>query len=263
MNVKRILTGIAMTTAVALSALAAKADVLDDIKKEGVIQIGVPQDVPPFGMVGPDGTRVGYDVEMAELIGKRLGVTVELVPVAGSNRVPFIESGRVALVISSLGKNPEREKVIDFTDAYAPFFNGVFGPPDLKVTKAEELSQIKVGVTKGTIEDLELSKIAPADADIRRYDGSAAAYSAYFAGQVQAIATGNVVAASLMETDQRKKMEVKFVINKSPCFIGLKKGEPALLEAVNKIIKSAKADGSLNAISQKWMHADLPQDLRN
>ena len=71
-------------------------------------------------------------------------------------------------MISSLGKNPDRAKVIDFSDAYAPFFNGVFGPGDAKVVKAADLSGKVLGVTRGSVEDLELTKIAPADLTIKR-----------------------------------------------------------------------------------------------
>ncbi len=63
---------------------------------------------------------------MANYIAAKLGVKVELVPVTSANRIPYLQTKKADLVISTLGKNPEREKVIDFTAAYSPFFQAVF-----------------------------------------------------------------------------------------------------------------------------------------
>ena len=130
--------GIAVAGTLGLSH--ARADVLADIQKAGTLRVAVPQDFPPFGSVGTDLKPRGYDIDMAALIAKELGVKIELIPVTSTNRIPYLTTGKADLVISSLGKNPDREKVIDFSDAYAPFFNGVFGPEDVKLAKAEELA---------------------------------------------------------------------------------------------------------------------------
>ena len=105
----------------------AKADQLDDIKQNGVLKVAVPQDFPPFGSVGADMQPHGYDIDMAGYLAQKLNVKLELVPVSSANRIPYLQTRKVDLVISSLGKNPEREKVIDFSTPYAPFFLGVFG----------------------------------------------------------------------------------------------------------------------------------------
>ena len=238
--------------------VAARADALADVKKAGVLKVAVPQDFPPFGTVGSDLKPQGYDIDMAELVAKELGVKVELVPVTSANRIPYLTTKKVDLVISSLGKNPDREKVIDFAAAYAPFFNGVFGPADQKVTKIEELAGKTLGVTRGAVEDLEISKIAPATATIKRYEDNNGTISAFLSGQVQLVATGNVVAAAILAKNPPKRPEVKFLIKDSPCFIGLNKGEPALLAAVNDAVAKAKKDGRLDAIAKKWLGAPLP-----
>jgi polar amino acid transport system substrate-binding protein len=75
---------------------------------------------------------------------------------------------------------------------------------------------------------------------------------------VQLIATGNVVAAAILAKNPPKKPEMKFLITNSPCYIGFNKSEPALQKKVDEIIAAAKADGTLNKISQKWLGADLP-----
>ena len=118
----------------------ASADALDNIMKAKVIKIAVPQDFAPFGSAGPDLKPQGYDIDMANLIGKELGVSVEIIPVTSANRIPYLQTRKADLVISSLGKNPEREKVIDFSDAYAPFFSGVYGAKAVAVAKSARTS---------------------------------------------------------------------------------------------------------------------------
>ncbi|MBP1858688.1 transporter substrate-binding domain-containing protein [Rhizobium herbae] len=242
-------------------ASVSHADALSDITARGTLRVAVPQDFPPFGSVGTDMAPMGYDIDMANLIAEKLGVKTELVPVTSANRIPYLQTNKVDLVISSLGKNAEREAVIDFTAAYAPFFNGVFAPADVAVAKVEDLSGKIVGVTRGAVEDLELTKIAPADLTIKRYEDNNGTISAFLSGQVELVATGNVVAAAILAKNPPKRPELKFLIKNSPCYIGLNKNEPALLEKVNAVITAAKTDGTLNGIAQKWLGTDLPADL--
>ncbi len=257
-----VLSAMLLITALPYAPCAQAADnTLKTIKKSGVLSVAVPQDFPPFGSVGVDMQPVGYDIDMARLIAKSLGVKVKLVPVTSTNRIPYLTTGKVDMVISSLGKNAEREKAIDFSAAYAPFFNGVFGPADITAVKAEDLAGKTIAVTRGAVEDMELTKIAPPSTEIRRFEDNSSTIAAYLSGQVQMVATGNVVAASINGQNPTKRLEVKFLIKNSPCFIGLNKNQPELQAAINDVIAQAKKDGSLEAIAQKWLHTSLPQDF--
>ncbi len=204
-------------------ASAAHCDALDDIMKAKVIRVAVPQDFAPFGSAGLDLKPQGYDIDMANLIGKDLGLRVEIIPVTSANRIAYLQTWKADIVISSLGKTPEREKVIDFSNAYAPFFSGVFGAKNVTVSKVEDLAGKTVGATRGAIEEQELTKIA--------------------------------------EKSPARAPILKFIIKDSPCFIGLNKNEPKLLAKLNEIVAKAKSSGELAKFSEKWLKAPLPESF--
>lgn len=244
---------------VAPAAHAQKA--LDEVMARRSITIAIPTDFPPYGFVGTDLRPQGLDVDMANHIAGKLGVKVELVPVTSANRIPYLQTRRADLVISTLGKNPEREKVIDFTAAYSPFFQAVFAAKSLGVRSWADLAGKSVGVTRGAIEDMELTRLAPAGADIRRFEDNAATVSAFVSGQVQVIATGASVAGNLMARHPQLNTEYKLLIKDSPNFIGVAKGEDALRAKVNEIIAAAKASGDLDRMAMRWLGrpaGDLP-----
>ncbi len=240
--------------AAALLPLAAQAQTaLDDILARKVINIAIPTDFPPYGFVGTDLKPQGLDIDMANLIGAKLGVKVELVAVTSANRIPYLQTRKADLVISTLGKNPEREKVIDFTAAYSPFFQAVFAAKGVAIKGAADLAGKTVGVTRGAIEDLELTKIAPATADIKRFEDNNTTVSAFVSGQVQVLATGASVAGNLMARNPQLGTEYKFVLKDSPNFIGVGKGEDKLRLKVNEIIAAAKTGGDIDKMAQKWL----------
>jgi polar amino acid transport system substrate-binding protein len=187
-------------------------------------------------------------------------VKLELVPVNSANRVPYLTTNKVDLVISSLGKTPDREKVMDFSAAYAPYFQGVFGPADVKVTGPADLTGKTVGATRGALEEIALTQMAP-NATIKRFEDNNATIQAFLSGQVQLIAAGNIVAATILAKNPPRRPEPKFVIKNSPCFVGMNKNEPRLLAKVDAAIVQSKKDGSLEAMSQKWFKAPLPAGL--
>ena len=251
---KRLLISASLAS-LALSAvgLAHAQSALDNIQKSKHIKIAIPTDFPPYGFVGIDLQPQGLDIDMANYIGAKLGVKVELVPVTSANRIAYLQTKKADLVISTLGKNPEREKVIDFTAAYSPFFQAVFASKNLTIKSAADLAGKTVGVTRGAIEDLELTKIAPPSADIKRFEDNNATVSAFVSGQVQVIATGASVAGNMMARNPQLGAEYKFVLKDSPNFIGVAKGEDKLRLKVNEIIAQAKASGDLDKMATKWL----------
>ena len=120
--------------ALGLAASAdARADKLEDILEAGIVRIGVPLDVPPFGYQDANRNPVGFDVELAQMIGEALGVEVELQQITGANRIPFLLTDKVDIVISVMGLTPERAKQVMFTAPYANLFLAVYGPASAEV----------------------------------------------------------------------------------------------------------------------------------
>ncbi|MDO9360001.1 MAG: transporter substrate-binding domain-containing protein [Polaromonas sp.] len=254
MTSSKRLFSLGLTAAALLATAGVHAQTaLDGIMKSRTIKIAVPTDFPPYGMVGVDLAPQGLDVDMANYIGQKMGVKVELVPVTSANRIAYLQTKKADLVISTLGKNPDREKVIDFTAAYSPFFQGVFGPKTVSVKSFADLAGKSISVTRAALEDQELSKVAPPSTDIKRFEDNNTTVSAYTAGQVQLIATGVSVAGNMMTKNPQLNTEYKLLLKDSPNFIGVAKGEDKLRLKVNEVIAAAKKSGDIDKMANKWL----------
>lgn len=251
---KITLSALLLVAPLATPAMADLGDILD----AGTVKIAIPENFPPFGSLGADGEYEGYDVDVAKLIAEDLGVELELVPVTSKQRIPFLETDKADLVISSMGANPGRAKSIWFSSAYAPFFSGAFAATDKAISSPADLVGMKVGLTGGTLEDLELTESAPEGTEIIRFGDNAATISAFTSGQVDVLVTGNTVAAQLSAENPDLSIETKFIIKESPAFIGIKKGNLDLLQWVNVFILHKKLGGDLNTFSEKWLGQKLP-----
>lgn len=115
------------------SASLAQADALENITAAGTLRVAVPEDFAPFGMKGTDLKPIGYDIDVATHVAEKLGVTLKLVPVSGANRIPALQTDKVDLIISVLGKNAEREAVIDFANAYGVLHNAVYAEEGIDI----------------------------------------------------------------------------------------------------------------------------------
>lgn len=242
--------------AVAAMPLPALAD-LSDILDAGTVKIAIPENFPPFGALGAEGEYEGYDVDVAKLIAADLGVELELVPVTSKQRIPFLETDRVDLVIATMGANPGRAKSIWFSAAYAPFYSGAFASADKSISSPADLKGMKVGLTGGTLEDLELTKLAPEGTEIIRFGDNAATQAAFTSGQVDVLVSGNTLAAAIGE--DMPGLETKFILKESPAFIGIKRGNLDLQQWVNVFILHKKLGGELNELSEKWLGQPLPE----
>lgn len=250
-----------LCVAVVLLAPNAFANTLQSIQKRGSVRVGVFLDYPPFGSLSPSLKKQGYDIDLAEIIAKELGVKAELVQISGDNRIPMLASKKVDLLMS-VGKSPEREKVIDFAQAYAPYYLAVFGSKAISVKKSADLAGKTLSVTRGTLEDTTISKEAPSSATIKRFDEPSGAITAFVSGQVPLLVVGNDVGANIMAKNPKLSMEQKYQLFSSPSHVAVGKGETALRKKIDAILSKVKQNGTLNKLSLKWLKAPLPADLK-
>jgi polar amino acid transport system substrate-binding protein len=108
----------AALTIIAAAPAWAQVDTLASIKQKGKIVVGVKADYKPFGYTDPQGKIVGLEIDLANDIAKRLGVTVELVPVIAANRMEFVKQGRTDLMIATMGYKPDRAEVVGIPQPY-------------------------------------------------------------------------------------------------------------------------------------------------
>ena len=135
---------------VAFSA-GAQTDHLAEIKSNGVIKVGVNPDYKPFGMRNSSGAIVGIEPDLAANIAKSMGVKLEIVPVQPSNRIQFLQQGRIDLILSTLTYNEERAKVVDFIK---PFYyaggTGLLGKKGMGLKSWSDLKGKTVCGVQGT-----------------------------------------------------------------------------------------------------------------
>ena len=263
MNIKSTLYSSLMAVALVAGASAAKADAVDDITKAGVINVGVFADFPPFSSASADMSLKGYDIDVAQYIADSLKVKLVPVPITGQNRIPYLTEKRVDMLMS-VGYSKEREQVIDFAAAYAPYYIAVIGPAALEVKGKEDLGDKSIAVNRGTLEDTSLTEAAPATADIKRFDNYNAVIQAFISGQTQLMVVGNDVGAQVLARQEELKPEQKFQLLTSPSHIGLNKNEDRLKTAINDAIAKMQADGKLNASSEAWLKTPLnPENLKD
>ncbi|MEK1886945.1 MAG: transporter substrate-binding domain-containing protein [Phyllobacterium sp.] len=259
MNISRrtMMAVISASLMVGAVASVAMAQTVEDIKSAGTVKIGMLVDFPPFGIMNTNNQPDGYDADVAKLLGQEWGVKVQIVPVTGPNRIPYLQSNQVDLLVASLGITEERAKSVDFSTPYAGISIGVFGATDIAVAKPEDLSGKTIGVARASTQDTAVTKIAPKDAKIQRFDDDSSAVQALLSGQVELIGVSNVVAAQI-EKAAPGRFNQKLQLSQQVQGIAVRKGSTELLAAVNTFVDKVKANGDLSKIHEKWLGAPLP-----
>lgn len=241
---------------------SSRLSTLDQILSAKKIRIAVPQDFPPFGSVDRAMQPQGYDVDVAKMLAEALQVELELIPVTSDRRLTTLQSHQADVVIANLGADPQRALSLYFSKAYAPFYSGIYGATQVTAASYEELKSYKLGVTEGSLEDLELTRKIPQTAAIQRYKTNALTIAALLNQNVDAIATSNVVAAKVMREHPNKNIGQKFIMRNSPCYIGIRRGDLDFLQWLNVFVTSKKLGGELDALAEKWFGeplGDLPE----
>ncbi|MBS0525676.1 MAG: transporter substrate-binding domain-containing protein [Proteobacteria bacterium] len=253
---KRCIFGLLAVLAFSLWGAGARADAFEDILKKGVVRIATPLDVPPFGSQNEKREPEGFDIELAGMVAKALGVKLEMQQVTGANRIPFLLTNKVDIVISVMGLTPERAKQIMFSAPYADTQLAVFGPKSADVTSADKIGKLKVAAAKGTTQELALSAMAP-KATIMRTEDDATAAAAYVSGQAELFATNSLIIPDLQKRNPNKEFDLKFTIRRSPAHMGVRMGEHNLLQWLNSFIFFNMMNGEIDRLHQKWLGMKL------
>lgn len=210
---------------------------LDEIKKSGTINIGVFSDKNPFGYVDANGKYNGYDVYFAERIGKDLGVKVNYVSTEAANRVEYLETGKVDIILANFTVTEERAKKVDFA---LPYMNVALGivSPDKRVIK--NLSEIgkddKVIVISGTTAETYLVKNHK-NIKLQKFDSYAAAKNAFENGTGVAWANDNTEVIAFALQTKGYTVGIPSLGSKDTIAPAVSKGNKPLLDWLNEEIK--------------------------
>ncbi|WP_432256445.1 transporter substrate-binding domain-containing protein [Limimaricola sp. AA108-03] len=257
---RRRFTALAATALLSWAAPLAAAD-LSAIEQSGTVRIGMLVDFPPFGILDASGAPDGYDADVARALGEALGVEAEIVPVTGPNRIPYLLSGQVDVLVASLGITEERAQKVDFSTPYAGIAIAVYGAAEAEVDAPEDLAARSVAVARASTQDSGVTGVAPEGTDIRRFDDDASAVQALLSGQVETIGLSNVV---FLQVDKvaAGRFDKKFDLSSQVQGIAVAPGSDALLERIDAFVKTAANDGTLDEIHEKWLGEPLPDFVK-
>ena len=164
---------------------------VDEIKASGTINIGVFSDKSPFGYVDENGQYQGYDVYFANRIGQDLGVKVNYVSTEAANRIEYLQTGKVDIILANFTVTPERAREVDFASPYMNVALGVVSPDSAVITSLEDIGpEDQVIVISGTTAETYLEKNYP-NIRLQKYDAYAEAKTAFENGNGVAWANDN------------------------------------------------------------------------
>jgi polar amino acid transport system substrate-binding protein len=244
----------------ALTAFAplASAQSMADIKKKGEVTIGMLVDFPPYGTTNAQNQPDGYDADVAKLLAKDWGVKANIVPVTGPNRIPFLLTNKVDLLVASLAVTPERAKQVQFSQPYAAATIVLYGKTGSNIKSAADLKGVRVGVARASTQDVAVTKAAPEGTEIRRFDDDASAMQALMSGQVDAIGCSTTVAAQIAKRAPANTYENKFNLRQQVMGVAMRPGQAELKKTLDDFVARNKANGELGKLYQKWLGTDFP-----
>jgi len=261
MNIRRIiLAGVLAAFACLAVGHAARADALDDIRQAKKIRIATDLGLPPYSMTDDNMQPTGSDIETARLLARDFEVELVLVPTIAASRIPMLLTGKADLVIATLSITPDRAQVIDFSVPYATLRTVIAGLRGIKVETIADLTGKTVGVTRGTPNDLYLSKTANG-VNVVRYEDDATTAQAFASGQVDLIATAELLLPPIAQKNPNRQVEIKYIIEAYKLAIGVKKGETRLLQEVDSWVRTNLKNGMLNEIYKRFHGNDLPESI--
>ena len=226
---------------------------LDEIKADGTINIGVFSDKNPFGYVDENGEYQGYDVYFAERIGKDLGVKINYVSTEAANRVEYLETGKVDIILANFTVTPERAEKVDFALPYMNVALGVVSPDSRVITDLSELSaDDPVIVISGTTAETYLIANNP-EVKLQKYDTYANAKNALENGNGVAWANDNTEVIAFARQNAGYTVGIPSLGSQDTIAPAVSKGNDTLLQWLN--------DEIVSLADEQFFHKDYEATL--
>lgn len=261
MHLKKTIFAVCAAAVMAGGYSAANADTLSTIHSRKAIKVAIDLGNPPFGRQTKELKPSGFDVHVAQLLAKDMGVALDIVPTTGPNRIPFLTSRRADIVISTLAKTPDRAKVIDFSIPYAAVLNIIAAPQSMKISGPQDLAGHRIAATRGTTNDVAVTAVAPPTAHIIRFDDEATTLTSVSSGQIKVVAQNPQMVKLINEKNPNLHLEQKFVLKQIQFGIGVRKGDESLKDWINGWIKTNLKNGKLNEMYKQDIGTDLPKEI--
>ena len=236
----------------------ARAQTVDEITSRGTVNIGVLIDLPPYALLNDKQEPDGYDIEVAKLLAKYMGVKANLVQLTAPNRIPFLVTNKVDLIVATFGITPERAKQVMFSIPYSAIENTVYGPKDKAISKIDDLKGLRVGVPRGTVQDVILTGALGSRARQMRFDDTPSTYQALLTGQVDAMAETGLTFDGVMKQNPGANIDKKFLLLRQPNGITMRANQFNLHQWVNTFVYYVKNNGELDALHRKWFGTPFP-----
>ncbi len=226
---------------------------LDEIKEDGTINIGVFSDKNPFGYVDENGEYQGYDVYFANRIGEDLGVDVNFVSTEAANRIEYLQTGKVDLILANFTVTDERAEEVDFALPYMNVALGVVSPEDNVIESLDNWnSDDQMIVISGTTAETYLIENYP-DIPLQKYDSYATAKNALENGNGVAWANDNTEVIAFALQNEGYTVGISELGNKDTIAPAVSKGNETLLNWVNDEITALG--------EEQFFHADYDETL--
>ena len=243
----RIAKSVAAATAAAVlfvGAVPAFADedavyrTVEEIQESGSIRIGVFSDKSPFGYVDEYGEYQGYDVYFARRIGEDLGGDIEYVSTEAANRIEYLQTGKVDIILANFTVTPERAEEVDFALPYMNVALGVVSPEDAVIESLDEIGEDQqVIVISGTTAETYLEKNNP-EIRLQKYDAYAEAKTALENGNADAWANDNTEVIAFAIENEGFVVGIPSLGSADTIAPAVTKGNESLLNWLNEEIKA-------------------------
>ena len=240
-------------SAVEAGESAAGFRTLDEIKESGTINIGVFSDKSPFGYVDENGEYAGYDVYLAEKIGEDLGVDINYVSTEAANRIEYLQTGKVDIILANFTVTEERAQEVDFALPYMNVALGVVSPDGAVIESLDDLgADDEVIVISGTTAETYLAKNYP-DIKLQKYDAYAEAKTAFENGNGVAWANDNTEVIAFASENEGYTVGIPSLGDQDTIAPAVTKGNETLLTWLN--------DELVSLGSENFFHADYEATL--